>query len=93
MRHVVSVSTFGDGRDAVIEVRDNGPGIAEEIREKVLEPFFSTKPVGTGTGLGLAISNKIVRDHGGSLRITSAEDGGARIQMLLPVDGPNGDAP
>jgi two-component system NtrC family sensor kinase len=65
---------------ATIEVHDSGPGIPESLREKILEPFFSTKPRGQGTGLGLAIVQRVVRQHGGSLEVgASAELGGARF--------------
>jgi signal transduction histidine kinase len=65
---------------AVLEVHDSGPGIPESLREKILEPFFSTKPRGQGTGLGLAIVQRVVRQHQGSLEVgRSAELGGARF--------------
>lgn len=51
----------------VLSVMDSGPGIPSEIRSKLLEPFFTTKPMGEGTGLGLSISRSIVQSHGGSL--------------------------
>ncbi len=67
-------------RDAKLEVHDSGPGIPESLREKILEPFFSTKPRGQGTGLGLAIVQRVVRQHRGTLEIgRSAELGGARF--------------
>jgi C4-dicarboxylate-specific signal transduction histidine kinase len=65
---------------AVLEVHDSGPGIPESLREKILEPFFSTKPRGQGTGLGLAIVQRVVRQHRGSLEVgRSAELGGGRF--------------
>jgi two-component system sensor histidine kinase HupT/HoxJ len=51
----------------------------------VLEPFFTTKPVGEGTGLGLSITYAIVKKHGGSLHIEDAEGGGARISFRIPL--------
>ncbi len=66
-----------------LEISDNGPGIPEEIRDRVLEPYFSTKD--GGTGLGLAIVNQIVADHGGYLRISGNEPHGTRITVELPV--------
>ncbi|NFV80266.1 PAS domain-containing sensor histidine kinase [Magnetospirillum aberrantis SpK] len=71
---------------AVIEVADNGSGIAEADLSKVFDPFFTTKPVGQGTGLGLWISYGIVRDHGGMLEAENRPGGGALFRMTLPRD-------
>ncbi|WP_179957047.1 ATP-binding protein [Amycolatopsis anabasis] len=69
-----------------VEIRDTGPGIPAEIRERIFEPFFSTKPAGEGTGLGLDISRRIIVDrHGGALRVES-EPGDTRFEILLPLD-------
>ena len=54
-----------------ILVTDSGQGIPEEIREKILEPFFTTKEIGEGTGIGLSISQNIIRNHSGSLSVNS----------------------
>ncbi|NIR59682.1 MAG: histidine kinase [Gammaproteobacteria bacterium] len=67
-----------------IEVVDRGSGIPETLRERVLEPFFTTKPPGQGTGLGLALVYNIVRDHGGTLRLESPAEGGTRVSVHLP---------
>ncbi|MBQ46831.1 MAG: hypothetical protein CMP10_04975 [Zetaproteobacteria bacterium] len=67
-----------------IEIEDNGPGIPERIRSRVLEPYFSTKK--DGTGLGLAIVSQIVSDHGGYLRIVDGSEGGTKVVIELPVD-------
>ena len=56
---------------AAIRISDNGPGMLETVREKIFEPFFTTKPEGEGTGLGLFLSNKIIVQHGGSIRVDS----------------------
>jgi len=59
-------------RDKVIfTIRDNGPGIPQEIQDKIFDPFFTTKDVGQGMGLGLAISNRIIADHGGRVEVRS----------------------
>jgi signal transduction histidine kinase len=65
-----------------IHIDDNGPGILESERERVFEPYFTTKE--TGTGLGLAIVKRIVADHGGSVRIDTSPLGGARFTLRLP---------
>ena len=70
-------------RAAVISVSDNGPGIPEAIREKVLTPFFTTKE--EGTGLGLSIAVRIIEEHNGQLEIESNQSGGARFSLFLPI--------
>jgi two-component system NtrC family sensor kinase len=73
-----------------IAVADTGHGIPPQIRERVLEPFFTTKPVGQGTGLGLSIVYSIVRKHGGTLELADAVGGGTRVVIRLPMDRPGG---
>lgn len=63
-----------EGGNVVIEVLDNGPGVPAQLRDKIMVPFFTTKPPGRGTGLGLAISQKIAQDHGGSLSLSHRTD-------------------
>jgi signal transduction histidine kinase len=70
------------GAVAVVRIRDNGPGIAADLQEKVFEPFFSTKE--EGTGLGLSIAVRIVEQHGGQLSLTSEEGRGATFAVTLP---------
>jgi PAS domain S-box-containing protein len=69
-----------------ITVEDHGRGIPPEIRKRIFEPFFSTKPRGKGTGLGLSISHAIVMDHGGQLSVECEEDHWTKIHVDLPVD-------
>ncbi len=69
-----------------IRVADNGPGIPENIRDKIFQPFFTTKPAGQGTGLGLSLSYDIVKAHGGSLEMTSKRGKGSQFIILLPVN-------
>lgn len=74
-----------DSRDQVIiEVADNGSGIAPDILEKVFEPFFTTKPVGQGTGLGLSQVQSFATDSGGSVRIQSQPGQGTTVAVRLP---------
>ena len=69
---ILRVSTEDAGSDVIIRIRDNGDGIPEEIREKIFQPFFSTKPAGDGTGLGLSMAYDIITNiHQGSLDVTS----------------------
>ncbi len=69
----------------IITVSDSGPGIPQELRDKIFEIFFTTKPVGKGTGLGLSISKKIVEElHGGALSAHSPPQGGTTFLIELP---------
>ena len=69
-----------------ITVSDNGDGIPESIKDKIFQPFFTTKPTGQGTGLGLSIVYDIVKVHGGELRIENNEGGGAKFIIQLPLE-------
>jgi len=69
----------------VLEVTDQGKGIPEALAERVMEPFFTTKPQGQGTGLGLAIAREIVRMHRGELGIERLQPRGTRIRISLPA--------
>jgi PAS domain S-box-containing protein len=75
-----------------LEFEDDGPGIPEESRAKVFEPFYTTKTVGTGTGLGLSLTHSIVTQHGGAIWVESGDGGGARFVLELPVVAPEVDA-
>lgn len=68
-----------------IEVEDNGPGVAPEIRRRIFDPFFTSKPHGQGTGVGLTFSLGVVEAHGGALRLDDPPGGGARFTVELPV--------
>ena len=70
---------------AVIEVQDNGVGIAEQDQKRIFEPFFSTKGQ-RGTGLGLAVTKKIVEEHGGTIQIVSKVGQGTTFRLLLPLN-------
>jgi two-component system NtrC family sensor kinase len=80
----IGVRTGAVGGEYEIQVRDTGSGIPLELRERVLEPFFTTKPVGEGTGLGLSITYSIVRKHGGTLSIACPEGGGTTVTIRFP---------
>lgn len=87
----IKTETVFDDRDrpekVVIRIRDNGPGMTEEVRQKLFDKFFTTKPVGKGTGLGLSISYQIVVEkHGGKLDCISAPGKGAEFVIELPVE-------
>jgi signal transduction histidine kinase len=82
----VTVRTFLEGTTAIVEVVDDGPGIPQNLQDRIWEPFFTTKPVGQGTGLGLDISRRIVEEHGGEITLESAP-GNTRFAVRLPVGG------
>ena len=69
------------------DIRHNGTGIAANIIDKVINPFFSTKPNRMGTGLGLSISHGIISEHGGKLLINSVEGEFTIITINLPITG------
>lgn len=74
---------------ARIEIKDNGPGMTDDVRRRAFEPFFTTKPAGKGTGLGLSVSYFIVtRQHGGTMEVQSTPGLWTRIIIRLPLDGP-----
>jgi two-component system, NtrC family, sensor kinase len=80
----VTTTTVED--EVEIRVKDNGTGIPEDIKDKILQPFFTTKPTGEGTGLGLSLSYDIVvKGHGGSIDINSKEGKGAEFIIHLPL--------
>lgn len=72
-----------------LRVRDNGVGIPGDLIDKIMDPFFSTKPLGEGTGLGLSICHGIIKDHGGNLRMESLEEEYAEAILDLPAGGPD----
>ena len=80
----VSVSTKKMNGKVEIRVKDNGNGIPEMVREKIFQPFFTTKPTGQGTGLGLSMSYDIVKAHGGEIKVEAIGDVGSEFVFQLP---------
>jgi two-component system, NtrC family, sensor kinase len=79
------VTTHDTGEEVEIRVRDNGTGIPGEIRDKLFQPFFTTKPTGEGTGLGLSITYDIVtKQHGGTITVESKIDAFTEFVVTLP---------
>jgi signal transduction histidine kinase len=78
----VQITRSYEGKFVRLDVRDNGPGIEEEIMERIFEPFYSTKE--KGSGLGLAISRRLIEKLGGRIKIRSAKGNGATLTILLP---------
>jgi signal transduction histidine kinase len=84
----IVLTTRAEGDAVILEVADDGIGIAEADLPRIFDPFYTTKPVGQGTGLGLSISHGIIRDHGGRLEVESRPGLGARFRVILPIDSP-----
>jgi len=82
----IRVELRPDGeRHAVLEVHDNGAGIAPDVLPRIFDPFFTTKPVGLGTGLGLSICHGIVTSFGGQIHAYSEPDRGTTFRVVLPT--------
>jgi two-component system NtrC family sensor kinase len=85
---MVSITTTqkpkADGQKQIaISIKDNGPGIPDEIKDKIFQPFFTTKDTGKGTGLGLSLAYDIVKAHGGELKVESEEGSGSVFIIVL----------
>ncbi|MDD5382145.1 MAG: ATP-binding protein, partial [Candidatus Margulisbacteria bacterium] len=78
---ILKIRTYIDEGRAVAEVSDTGKGIPAEIREKIFDPFFSTRH--EGVGLGLSIAYRIIREHGGDIRVSSEEGKGTIFKLLF----------
>lgn len=70
----IRLEATGRGKSAVFAVIDSGPGIPPDLKARIMDPFFTTKPVGKGTGLGLSLSKSIVEEHGGELTVSELEN-------------------
>ena len=81
----LTVQTQQSGTNIIIRIEDNGPGIPDDMKDKILQPFFTTKKGTQGTGLGLSITNDIVKAHGGTLLIRSKDGSGSSFDIILPV--------
>jgi predicted ATPase/signal transduction histidine kinase/tRNA A-37 threonylcarbamoyl transferase component Bud32 len=86
-KNVITIRTSADEDKVTIRIADNGPGMPEEVRSKLFNAFFTTKPEGKGTGLGLSISHQIVTEtHGGNLYCLSSPGNGAEFVIELPLE-------
>ncbi|MEO1378302.1 MAG: GAF domain-containing sensor histidine kinase, partial [Cyanobacteria bacterium J06635_10] len=85
--NVITIRTSADEDKVTIRIADNGPGMTEEVRNKLFNAFFTTKPEGKGTGLGLSISYQIITEkHGGNLYCISSPGNGAEFVIELPLE-------
>jgi signal transduction histidine kinase len=81
----ITVRTASENGRVLVEISDDGPGIPDDVRDRIFEPFYTTKDVGKGTGLGLDISHRVVvEDHKGDIRVHS-RPGDTRFQVRLPI--------
>ena len=81
---VVGAKNLGD--QVLISVKDNGPGIPKEIKDKIFQPFFTTKPTGKGTGLGLSLAYDIItQGHGGALELKTELGKGTEFLIYIPI--------
>jgi signal transduction histidine kinase len=82
----VSISTQLTAQGSLlIAITDNGPGIPDEIKDKIFQPFFTTKDTGKGTGLGLSLAYDIVKAHGGEIIVESKSNVGTTFVIKLPI--------
>lgn len=81
----IKISLRKDEDKIILSIEDQGMGIDESIKDQIFDPFFTTKVVGQGTGLGLSISLTIIQSHQGQLSIKNSTDGGALVEIMLPV--------
>jgi PAS domain S-box-containing protein len=81
----IAVSTYTEGNDVVCVVSDTGVGISIDDKDKIFEPFYTTKEVGKGMGLGLSISYGIVQDYGGTIEVDAGKDGGTSITLRFAL--------
>ena len=82
----VTVTTLAENGQMIIKVKDNGIGMPEHIKEKIMQPFFTTKPTGEGTGLGLSLTyDMVVKGHGGTIQVNSVEGEGSEFIIQLTI--------
>ena len=84
-KKVIVIRTEVNNEQVSIRIRDNGPGIPSENKDKIFQPFFTTKPVGQGTGLGLPICRQIIEKHQGTLEVISEPNEGTEFVITLPI--------
>ena len=83
----ITIETGHDNQNVYCHIKDDGPGIPEEIQHRIFEPFFTTKEPGSGTGLGLSISyDIIVHKHNGQLTVNCPPQGGTVFTIALPLE-------
>jgi len=84
----VKVATRNEGARVIVEVSDSGPGVPVQDRERIFEPFYTTKAIGVGTGLGLFVCRNVVRGFSGDVEVHDAPGAGALFRVVLPAAQP-----
>jgi len=82
----LTIRTHQTENEVTIDIEDNGPGIPDEMKDKILQPFFTTKKGTQGTGLGLSITNDIIKAHGGNIKIDSVSGKRTTFKLTIPVN-------
>ncbi|MBP6828866.1 MAG: hypothetical protein KA165_20025, partial [Saprospiraceae bacterium] len=81
----VTISTQKTDNQIIIKIKDNGTGIPDDVKAKIFQPFFTTKPTGHGTGLGLSLAYDIItKGHGGTMEVESVAGEGTEFVVKLP---------
>jgi signal transduction histidine kinase len=83
----LTIASKVEGGQVQLDFTDTGCGIPDDVLPKIFDPFFTTKPVGEGTGLGLSIVHKIVKGHGGTIKVRTTPRKGTTFTVSLPVNG------
>jgi len=79
----MEITSSVEGRHVIVKISDSGPGVALHLRDKIFDPFYTTK--NGSTGIGLSLSHRIIADHGGSLEVSSSSWGGAEFKIRIPL--------
>jgi C4-dicarboxylate-specific signal transduction histidine kinase len=82
---ILSIKAFQEKNNVVVTISDTGPGISVDLRQKIFEPFFTSKKVGEGTGIGLSISYNIIKEHKGSIEVMENGEQGATFRLTFPA--------
>ena len=85
IRKQLTIKSFSENDHVAVKVSDTGIGMSEEVRNKIVEPFFTTKKVGKGTGLGVSISYGIIHDYDGTIEIKSEIGKGTTFTLKFPA--------
>jgi signal transduction histidine kinase len=80
----LTITSKHEGKFVKVYFKDDGPGIAEDVQEKIFMPFFTTKEMGKGSGLGLDVVNRIMQQHNGTVKVKSVP-GATEFEVCLPV--------
>ncbi len=81
---IIEIATVADGGSVIVTVADSGPGIPEAERDRIFDPFYTTKS--DGSGIGLSMCHRIITDHGGTIKVAASKWGGAEFRLHIPAD-------